>query len=289
MAGAPMNAGSFVRNTAVSQDGKWVVSGTTSGLVTVWNAESHSKVTEWGAHKDYLRAVDVSPDGTRIASGSDDCTLCVWSLSTGKRLRKPLKHDNWVAAVKFSPNGCLIAATIWHRDVRVYDSQNGGLLVKFPVQVKSTSNQSLAWASDSKQLFALSRGGDIIYLDVSTGTTLLKWAIHGNDNPRCIALASNGTFIAVSAISSTSFWDTTTHEQIGSVIEHIQHEIASMAISTDYDLATAAGDRITVRNLCDVLPSPYFNDVSPLVSKVRCTSWLTSHNPLFFWPATAAP
>ena len=162
----------------------------------------------------------------------------------------------------------------------MYDSQNGRLLVVFPVQVGSTSNQSLAWASDSKELFALSRDGNVHCLDVSTGSTLSQWSIHSSDNPRCIALASNGTFIAVCANSSASFWDTTTHERIGSVIEHL-HDIGSMAISTDYHLATAAGDRMTVLNLCDVLPSPYFDDVSPLVSKARCTSWLPNHNPLF--------
>ena len=289
--GKPMDAGDPVRNVAVSQDGKWVVSGTNIGLVAVWNAENHSKETEWKAHKDWVHAVDVSPDGTRVATGSDDGTLCVWYLSkpsTGSRLvLGPVKHDNTVIAVKFSPNGCLVATATWKRDsVRVYDSQNGHLL--FQVPVNSTSNQSLAWASDSKQLFALSRDGNVHCLVVSAETTLSKWAIHSSDNPRCIALASNSRFIVASANSSVSFWDTATHEQIGSVIEHT-HDIGSMAISTDYHLATAAGDRITVLNLCDVLPSPYFNDVSPLVSKARCTSWLPNHNPLFLLLATAAP
>ena len=69
-----------VFNIAVSQDEKWVVSGTRSGLVTVWNAESYSKVTELTAHNDWVRAVNVSPDGTKIATGSEDET--VWSLAS---------------------------------------------------------------------------------------------------------------------------------------------------------------------------------------------------------------
>ena len=282
--GTPMDAGSSVFNTAVSQDGKWVVSGTASGFVTVWNAESHSKVTELKAHNRGVCAVDVSPDGTTIATGSRDNTLCIWSLSTGRRLLKPLEHDNWVVAVRFSPNGGLAATATWDRDVRVYDrlDQNGRLLVVFPVQDNSTSNQSLAWASDNKRLFALSRDGNVHCLDVSTGSTLSQWTIHSSDNARCIALAGNGTFIAVCANSSASFWDTTTHERIGPVIEHT-HDIGSVAISTDYDLVTAAGSRVTVRNLCDVFPSPYCDDVSALVSQAHCTSWLPNHNPLSFF------
>ena len=258
--GTPMDAGSTVWNIAVPRDGKWVVSGSKAGLVTVWNAESHSKVTEWKAHNDEVNAVDVSPDGTRIATGSEDKTVCVWFLSTGQRLLGPLEHDNKLAGAKFSPNGRLIATATWDPDVRVYDSQNGSWhLVKFPVTTYSALNQSLTWASDSKRLFVLSRDGNVHCLDVSTGTTLSKWAIHSSDKATCIALAGNGAFIAASANSSISFWDTGTREQIGSVIEQTLH-VWSMAISTNYDLVTGNGT-ITLLGLCDILSSHYLDNV----------------------------
>jgi WD40 repeat protein len=257
--GMLMDAGP-VLDIAVSRDGKWIVSGTIDGLVTVWNAERHEKATEWKAHSNLVHAVDISPDGTKIATGSEDATLYVWSLSTGERLLDPLQHVQSVVAVRFSPNGRLIAIATWHYNVLVYDSQNGDLLVKFPVQVNAGLNQSLAWASDSKQLFALSGHGTVHCLDVSTRKTLSKWDIHSSDDPRCISLASNGTFITASANSSISFWDTATHEQIGSVIEHT-HDVWSMAISSNYNLVTGGDNRITVRRLCDILPSRYFDNV----------------------------
>ena len=257
-AGTPMNTMNSVLDLAVSRDGKWVVSGTRSGLVTVWSARSHSKVIEWKAHKDWVRAVDLSPDGMRIATGSDDRTLCVWSPSTGQRLLDPLELDNKLAAVKFSPNGCLIATAT--NTVRVYDGRDGTCLSDVPVDVYSGLNQSLAWASDSKQLFALSRDGNINRLDVFTGTTLSQWAIHSSDKARCISLASNGKFIAACANSSISFWDTATREQIGSVIEHT-HDVLSMAHSTNYDLVVGGDKTITLWGHLDILPSRYFDNV----------------------------
>ena len=258
--GGPVDVESPIVNIAVSQDEKWVVIGAHSGLVTVWNAESHEKVTELKAHNDRVRAVDVSPDVTRIATGSRDKTVCVWSLSSGECLLGPLKYDHWVVAVKFSPDGRLIATATWNRDVQVYDSRNAALVSDFPVQVNSAINQSLAWASDSKRLFALSRDGNINCLDVSTGTTLSKWAIHSSHNPRCIALASNGTFIAASTNSSISFWDAGMREQIGSVIKH-SRVIWSMAISANYDLVISGRKTITLLGLCDILPSRYLDNV----------------------------
>ncbi|KAF8445030.1 WD40-repeat-containing domain protein, partial [Boletus edulis BED1] len=164
--GLPMDAWSTVCTIAVSPDGKWIVSGTNSGLVTVWNAESHEKVIGLAGHEDWVRAVDVSPDASKIATGSYDKTACIWSLSIGERILGPLRHDWSLAAVKFSPDGRLIATATWCRaSLRIYDSDNGRLLIDFPIQVSSSENQSLAWDSDSKHLFALSRDGNINRLD----------------------------------------------------------------------------------------------------------------------------
>jgi len=257
--GAAMDAGSSVLSIAVSRDGKVIVSGMADGRVTVWNADAHSQVTEFKAHGKFVRAVDISPDGTKIATGSHDYTACVWSLSTSKRLLGPLRHKFWVAAAKFSPDGRLIATATWDRDsVRVYDSQNGSLVVDFPVKVNSALNQSLAWASDSRQLFVLSHTGYIYRVDLLAKTTLSQWHIHSGNSPACIALASNGTFIAASAHSSVSFWDTTTREQIGTVIEHT-HSVESMAMSSNYDLVTSGEKIITLRALCGILPSHYLD------------------------------
>ena len=270
--GWPMDVQDTISNIAVSPDGKWVVGGTNCGLVTMWNARnSREKAMAFAVHSEWVRAVDVSPDGTRIATGSYDWSVCVWFLPTDEqplgRLLGPLQHDWSLAAVKFSPDGHLIATATWCRSsIRIYDSQDGRLLVGFPVQVNSSENQSLAWASDSKQLFALSRDGNINCLDVCNGTTLSQWRIHSPTNSRCIALACNGRLVAASANSSVSFWDTTTHEQIGSVIEH-PALVVSMAISANYDIVIGGGRKVTLRNICDVLPSSYYEDVSTLASK----------------------
>ncbi|KAI9573369.1 hypothetical protein HD554DRAFT_2310612 [Boletus coccyginus] len=249
-----------ILNIAISRDGKFIVGAMQSGWVTVWNAENHSKVTEFKASNVYVRAVDVSPDATKIATGSNDNTACVWSLPTGERLLGPWRHADTVVAAKFSPDGRLIATATYNCDsVRVYDSRNGRLLVELPVKVNSALNQSLAWASNSEQLFSLSCDGNILRVDVSTGTTLSKWPIRSSVSPICIALASDGTFIAASAGSSLSFWDTTSQMQIGPVIEDTQ-VIRSMAMSSNYDLVISGISKITIRRLYGILPPHYFDN-----------------------------
>ena len=261
-AGTPMDAGGFVCNIAVSRDGKWIVSGTSRGLVQVWNADDGKKVTEFKGHHSYVNAVDVSPDSTKIASGSTDRTACVWSLSTGQRLLGPWEHDGLVFAVKFSPDGCFIATA--GGSISVYDDRD--LVFNVPIDVAPSLNHSLAWSSNSKQLFAV-YSGEIICLDAFTGATLSQWFIHGDIDNR-IALASDGALIAASSGSSISFWDATTHEQIGSVVQHTD-EVECMAISADYDIAIGGGNKITLCSFHNILPFFYCSYVSTFTSRTR--------------------
>lgn len=266
--GAAMDAGGRISNLAVSRDGTWIVSGTQSGVVRIWSVESHEKVREIKGHTKAVWAIDISPDATRIVTGSDDSTACVWSIASGERLLNPLKHDDALVAVKYSSNGDLIATATWSgKFVRVYKSQDGSLLFdSLPISVNSVLNQSLAWSVDNKHLFALSENGSIYCLDMATGATYSEWAIHSSNKPRCIALASNGMFIAASANSSVSFWDPLTHKQIGGVFQY-GDAVRSVSISLDNSHLASGGDdkKITLRSLRDVLPQIYFVDVCSLV------------------------
>ena len=264
--GTSMDAGSTVSSIAVSQDGKLVLSGMVGGEVMVWNTETREKVNEFKRHSKPVLAVDISPDAMKIVTGSEDRTACIWGLESTRRLIA-LKHDNPVAATKFSPDGRLVATATWDRDsIRIYDSENNQGLVEVPTRVSSAFNQSLAWAGDSKQLFALSHDGTINCLDVSIGTKVFQWPIHRREYPTCIALSRNGTFIAASDGSSVSFWDAMTYQQIGQVIQDDRF-VKFMTLSPN-GLATGGDKTIMFRSLCDILPSSYCGDGSAINSPV---------------------
>ena len=264
-----MNTGDFrdqVACLAASRDGKWLVSATEENWVTVWNAETHSSMLRFTPHSGHLiGTVDVSPDGTRIVTGSHDSTACVWSFSAGERLLGPLKHDFSLAAVKYSPDGRLLAtATCAKHSVRIYNSQDARLLIDIPIKVDGT-DQSLAWSHNSKHLYAISEG-NVMFLDVSTGTTLSEWPIPGGDDLSAIILARNGRFIVASVGTTFSFWDTMTEKQIGPVIDH-GGAIFSAAISPNYDLVAAGTRSTVVRSLRGILPSHYCHKVDTSKSK----------------------
>ncbi|KAG9315442.1 WD40-repeat-containing domain protein [Chiua virens] len=209
--------------------------------------QQHCGISRWqmAGHTNAVCAVDVSPDATKIVTGSWDETARLWSLSTGKKLIT-LEHDGSVVAAKFSPDGKLLLTATWN-SVWVYDIGNAYSIAEFKIIVSSYFNQSTAWHHDSKHLFVLSHDGHVHHLGVSAGATLSKWRIHSDDDPRCIVLASDSTYIAVSANSSVSFWDSLTHQQIGSPIQHTG-TVETMCMSTSHDMVTSAGTTITLRS-----------------------------------------
>ena len=247
-----MDAGSAVRClVAPLQDpGKWIAAGTENGRVLVWDAKTCEKVNEF-AYKKGINSVDISSDGKKIVVASDDKVVDVWSLPDNEWLCG--RTDSHFHTVKFSPDGSLFVVGVESGEssfLSVFNSRNGDRLSSIQVSVLS-----VAWASDSKLLFALSSDGKIYYIDAYTEATLSKWPIHSDDCPRCITLSSNGAFIAACANASVSFWDTSTHEQIGSVSHH-PYSINCMAVSPSYDLVIAGNSNIALWDLLNALSIP---------------------------------
>jgi len=66
--------------TAVTPDGKQIVSGSVDDTVRVWDLASGQLVRTLTGHTNIVEAVAVTPDGKQIVSGSADHTVRVWNL-----------------------------------------------------------------------------------------------------------------------------------------------------------------------------------------------------------------
>ena len=248
----------------VSRDGKWIVYAFDGGA-GVWDAELKKKSFEvlvGSGISSTAEAVDISPESTRFAAAASRMfgEWSIWSITTGERLVGPFDHR--VIGIKFSPDGRRIAAAC-EKSINIFDSYNGDQLI---ITKNLLAPQSwypitpILWPFDDR-LFATSKGGKIKSFDTSTGAELAEWAVHSHDKEdvMSIAMSANNSFIASSAGHSVSFWDTSTHTQLGSPLEVIYKRRSSMALSPDgTHLATGGSDRtITIWNLSDILPESY--------------------------------
>ena len=254
---------STVYAIALSRDHKWMVSGAEQGA-SVWDAKTHNKVVQVGTT--VVLTLDFSPDSTKFATGTgsreatpDPCSLNIWDVTTGERLVGPLEHDGKVVGVKFSPNGNHIATVTQKHHIRIFDSRNGDQLIVIDNPIPEWSAITpIVWPFDGR-LFAVS-GGKIKSFDTSTGSQLAEWQIHSHDSGKVmsLALSANNRFIASFAGHSVSFWDTSTHTQLGSVLKDVD-QIRCIALSPDGTHLATGGYRkpISIWNLSDILPESY--------------------------------
>ncbi|KAF8556849.1 WD40 repeat-like protein, partial [Imleria badia] len=268
--------GTEIFSAVLSPDRKRLVCGlrfpngsTGKAWVGVWDAQTREKVLDIHGHTSSVVSVDVSPDSTKFATGSCDKLAFIWSMVTGEQLVGPLRHDGYVATVRFSPNGDRLATAVFKNpgaeSIRIYKSDNGHQLLDIPFKAQSYPSSSFTWSTDGGQLFAVAYG-EVKCFDTSSRAVLSKWSVHNGEGPTSIVLACNQKFAVVSAYDSLSFWDTSTHKQIGTVVKQAS-TVWSMALSPNDDRVAIGHEngKITFRSLHDILPGSYFTVNLPLM------------------------
>ena len=249
---ATMKVQGVVNCVTVSNDGKWIATGS-KAEVSVWDTTNYKQVFA-GKIGGSVRGVDFSPDSTRfVSAGGLNNTATIWNLAALKRVHT-LDHRQGVFAAKYSPQGDRIA-TATGRSIRVWDGDDGRLLVDVEVQVEAW--YGLLWFNN--HLFVIARDSKIRQIDASTGSTVSEWSVTST-NAR-IALPQHGKFIAHSTEDSISFWDTTTHIQLGFIPRNSQKR--SIAFSPDERLfATVTQRKIRIKALSLVKVRSVFFSIS---------------------------
>jgi WD40 repeat protein/tRNA A-37 threonylcarbamoyl transferase component Bud32 len=95
----------WVRNVAVSADGRYLLSASGDGTARVWEVETGRELRRLTGHTEPVLAVAFSPDATRALSGGTDRTMRLWDVRTGEQLRCFRGHAADVHAVAFAPDG----------------------------------------------------------------------------------------------------------------------------------------------------------------------------------------
>jgi WD40 repeat protein len=222
-----------VKCFGVSKDGRWIAAGTFWSEVWVWDARTHEE--SFSSGEDYaINGVDFSPDSTRLVSALYNGTASIWDIATRQRVQT-LDHGDWMVAAKYSPQGDRIATATFD-SVRVWDSNDGRLLVDIKVKVTPWYNTGLLWFKND--LFVIS-DSKIKQFEASTGSAVLEWPVPDSYSCSCIALPKHGKFIAYSTEHTVTFWDTATHTQL-CLIQHPQG-IRSIAVSPDDRLLAVGG------------------------------------------------
>jgi DNA-binding beta-propeller fold protein YncE len=109
-----------------SPDGKFIATGTVSGVVSI-DDSALKLVRTLRGHTAAVTRIAFSPDGAQLASGSDDSTARIWSVTNGTELGL-IKADSPVVGVAFSPDARRLIVSLQSGTIYVVDPQTGEII-----------------------------------------------------------------------------------------------------------------------------------------------------------------
>lgn len=188
--------GQFLAGTdviSINSDGKSILAGVgQNGHIKMWDRESGKLATTFIGHTASVWKISYCPSMQCFASGSHDGTIRIWDLHSYKQLRAIDRQGRGVWDICYSSDGASIAAA-GGSELGIYDSQTGKLLWTAPEQTAEFRNVKY---SNNNVLAYTTREGNIILRDAISKQLILriKGTIVG---PNSIAFSSNGLMLAV--------------------------------------------------------------------------------------------
>lgn len=141
----------------ISQDMRWIVSGSNGGRLVVWEAATGKiKLEGRSRQKDPIWFVGISPDGQRIAAAGRSRVIEIWDVDKGTTLLNASGHTGQVAEIAYSRDGAIIASGDSEGIVLVRDARTGAEKARFPRMEFGIT--TLAFSPDGRHLLAMAHG-----------------------------------------------------------------------------------------------------------------------------------
>ncbi len=169
---------------AISEDGKFVATGSLDGAIKLWDAETGKSIGKINAaHARGVRSVAFLPGSNeRIVSSGDDQTAKVWKradaeMSEAKPTQSFTGHAGRLTRAVPSADGKKLLTTADDGSCRVWNLETGEMLVEFKQHTGPVIAGDLS--SDGQWAVSADEAGVWIW-EVATGKTVLAQPIQGH-------------------------------------------------------------------------------------------------------------
>ena len=191
-----------IKFAAFSPNGLQIATGSSSGVVSLWNLIQANQVVNTRKHNGEILTLEFSPNGAYLVTGGADGAVVVTDTKTGSEKFR-VYHDDQVKDIAFNPNGSWFVTVSNDRKIRVWDINNGRQILNmsqdnFVQAVKVSANgQWIATTGDDKT---------VRVWNAATGTELFQIPIKAKGN--VLGFSKDGKYlIAGDQNGNMNIWD----------------------------------------------------------------------------------
>jgi WD40 repeat protein/serine/threonine protein kinase len=214
---------------AVTEDGKWVVTGSGDGTAKIWDTAKGCQLQSLDHHFG-ISVVAVTGDGKWVVTGSGDGTAKIWDTASGRAVRTvPWGHGD-LLSLALSPDGRRLMTGYWAGTANIRDLASGREILTLLGHGRWISG--VAFSPDGKRLATGSLEGTARVWDITPGRgtstvpghTGLVWAV---------AVAPDGQRLVIANGDGTAkLWDAVTGRELQTIPGH-HDNVWSVAFTPD--------------------------------------------------------
>lgn len=188
--------GCFPECFVFSRDGSLLITGSSDGLIEVWNTDTddlsmdleYQAAGNFMVHQSSVTGIDLSHDGKLLCTGDKDGRIKVWALNTGK-IHRDMKtcHRDTVTSLSFSEDDTQVLSSSLDCSVMLHGLMSGRLLQEWKGHESFVTKAGFL---DSSKICTTSSDGFLRIFSASSTTALLSLPI-SNVLPKEISEESN--------------------------------------------------------------------------------------------------
>lgn len=106
---------------AYSPNHKWLITGSSGGVISVWEIASGRLISTLTGHSDRVLSIVVDKENNRLISGSSDKTIKIWDIKSCKELRTLTGHSDEVRSVVIDKGSGRIVSGARDNTIKIWD------------------------------------------------------------------------------------------------------------------------------------------------------------------------
>jgi len=112
-----------ITGLAWSSDGKYIVSGSSTGAIIVWDAASGTKLAETD-FKFKVNSIAISPDVQYLAVAGENKKISIWNIETKQIVKEFDAHEKDITAIAFSDANNIFISASTDGSFKIWDTRN---------------------------------------------------------------------------------------------------------------------------------------------------------------------